>query len=205
MAGVYCAKCLSCGYESPHATDGSAGIIVDEPVKSVGTHRENNRIVVLMHPLEGSILQETGYTMRSASREGRLLHIEKVFCRSCGRLYETRKLVARIGCVLSAVLVLAAVAGGATVWYLTSRVDAGFAVLCLALLTLAFIGTLCEAVAASMVRRRFPERRAAYELKPCCPDCGSTKYRSLKAFIPRRLPCPKCRQRTMKVEMVGIS
>jgi hypothetical protein len=204
MPTIYEARCSSCDYASSHCPEGYLAVVVDEPSSSMHVHPAHNRIVILGHPLEAMILEELGLSFETAALTGRLLYIHNVVCSACGTMYEIRRIGASSsvwgcsGCFV--ILGVSACCGVIAGWASES-----FWLGCLAgWLVFAVISAASDWSLDAYVRSRSKERVRESDRAPGCPHCGEKRY---AAFRPRwrALPCPKCRQHTVKVRSVGIS
>lgn len=172
-------------------------VIVDEPTAVAHyAHPDDNRIVVLSHPIEFQILEKCGFTDTSAVLAGRFLCIEQVFCKSCGYLYEIRTLGSSktvFGCVPP---ILTAVAVGIAIAIIRSNIGEGLFAASLALFP---SWILIYWLVGIFVRVRYPDRAREFRIRRGCPKCGDRR-------ISRggTISCPNCRQRSMKVKEVGM-
>ncbi len=204
MASLYKLTCSACNYTSPAQSGHKAAVIVDEPSSSNHVHPDNDRLVILAHPLESLILKELGISWGSTAFGGRGMHIHCVICRECGTIYEIRRLsagLAALGCSgCFTILGLSVGIGILAGWQLESiwlGVVAGW-------LGLWALETFGDWAIARHVRRRFQDRVREFDRGPGCPRCGSTRFAD---FRPRReaFPCPKCTQHDLRVRCVGRS
>lgn len=193
-------KCSHCDYESPMISDGQCGgIIVSEPstIESCDVDSNDHRVAILAHPLEEQLLTKYGFTDFSVTMQGRYLIYRSHFCSSCGQVYKTRHLTAAIiprGCVL--VFILAFVAG-IVIGYFTTSILIGWLGFGIAAIGL---GLGLQEILGVYVRIKFRDRAREFEIKRICLHCGSRRAATRGTF-----PCPSCQERTMKVEVVGIS
>src|SRR5688572_21278386 len=97
MPLIYEATCSVCDYGSRAHSEGYLAVIVDDPCTSVDAHPDNPHLVILAHPLESMILEELGFTFTSAGLGGRLVYVKNVVCKTCGTMYELRRLGAGSG------------------------------------------------------------------------------------------------------------
>ena len=200
MPVIYQGHCSSCDYESPTISDGHCGaVIAHDPSKisEYAVHPTDNRIVVLMHPLEQSIIEDHGYTYASATFQGRYLTIKDYFCKSCGHVYETRRLSSAnlvFGCLPP---LLVAIVVGATIGYIRSSFVDGFFAGMFATFVAWFV---IDWLVGIGIRIRYADRNREFRIARVCPRCGSRR-----AATGGRLPCPQCKQNSMKVKAVGMS
>jgi hypothetical protein len=213
---IYQARCDRCTYASDVFPAEYGAVFVDEPLGGsvsvvagavlhgatgdVGIAEQSDpRLVVLAHPIEDHILAETGYTWTDLAIAGRYVRVRRVVCRSCGTLFEVRRLTCppalgcQIGCVSGLVVGIAA-----GVWWRSFWLGCGTA-----------YGTVlgCMAVVGAAgwayTRVRFRERARELEGPRNCPRCGSGRYTGAESR--RVFPCPQCSQRSMQVRSVGMS
>lgn len=200
MPAIYQGKCSRCGYESPSISDVQyGGVIADEPstIKRYAVHPDDERVIVLAHPLEQHIIQEHGHSYTSATFQGRYLRFKAYFCKSCGHVYETRQLASAslvFGCFPP--LLIAIIIGVTIGWLRASIADGVFA----ALFATVLAGTLIDWLVGVYIRLRYAHRAREFNIGRICPECGSRR-----TATGGTLPCPCCHQRLMKVRFVGMS
>lgn len=172
---------------------------MDEGTAVPETFRDDKspRVVVLAHPLERSIEAAVGITFQEAQKAGRAILIREQCCGACGHYYESRVLgfpQFAQGCW--PVIAVAVISGGA-VWKLTQSVaNTAMAVWIFPLV----VSSIIDAVAKRMILRKESLIADPFCTSENCPECGSN--------IPKTwglLPCPSCRKRSMKIEMIGKS
>ena len=218
MPTIYQGRCESCGFASAIFPAGYGAVFVDEPpaepsrslILGAGligptggagfAEQEDPRLVVLAHPGEQDILEETGYTWWGLAWSGRYVGVCRVACPSCGLIFDVRKLACPpgLGCLVGSALGLAAgiAAGvwegsfcfGGTVRWVVARQGHGLASLC----------------AWAYIRLRFRERVRALAGPNYCPGCGANKYVGVEGCR-GSFPCPHCGERSMHIQSVGMS
>jgi hypothetical protein len=204
MPLIYQGKCSACDYATRAESESYAAVIVDSPSSSMYVHPEIARLVILAHPGESRILEGLGYTLTAAAIGGRLVYVTSVSCDDCGTMYELRRLDANssaVGCTgCLAMLALSGCVGAAVGWmgqsYLLGLLAGG--------LVLWLMIALADFAISRFVRWRYKELAREFNRDPGCPKCQSRKY---VTFPPRRgkLVCPKCGQRAVQVDSIGIS
>ena len=113
MPLIYQGRCTACGATTPTLCCYQA-VFLDEPSESRHAHPDDRRLVVLPHPVEDLAIEEIGHTFPSASLAGRLVRVEPAFCKSCGRLYEVRRVTAGLASSLGCAGCLACLAACGT-------------------------------------------------------------------------------------------
>lgn len=204
MPLIYQATCSACDYGSDAHSEGYLAVIVDDPCISMHAHPDEPRLVILGHPLEAMILEELGFTFASAGLGGRLVYVENVVCKTCGAMYEIRRLGAgsgvlgETGCLV--ILGLLAAIGTAVGWTCES-ILLGFLA---GLLTFLGFIALADPIISACIRWCHKDRVREFDRGPGCPKCQSKKCVS---FRPRwgKLVCPKCGMQAVKVQTVAIS
>ena len=199
MPVIHQGHCGSCGYKSPFYTGGYKGVIVGPPstVEDCDNQLSGERVVILSHPCEQQIIEEHGFTYKSATFQGRLLNFTEYFCKSCGFYYKTRKLTSAtliFGCLTPIVI---SIVFGTAVGYYSSSIFAG---LFAAYAATTLVWLLIDWLVGVYVRFRYAERAREYQIDRVCPKCGSRS-----AATGGTLPCPKCHQKAMKIKIVGMS
>ena len=212
MATLYECHCKNCGYRT-EAIDALGAILLDGPAETELRHPDDDRIAVLPEPGSMSALERMGYTDSSATLQGRYLVCRDCFCRSCGHLYEVRRLhfSGAAGCwpflafgpasglalgiavglwrasIMHGVFygVMGAIVGGVSALY------------------------VADAVVARRLRSRYADRAREVDTERRCPECGSSKAVSSGGAwlvsLFRRLPCPECKSRSVRIKHVGIT
>lgn len=204
MAAIYQAACSACDYTSLKQSDGYLAVILDRPSPLTHAHPEDRRVVILAHPVESMILSEMGVSFRTTCHEGRLLYVREVMCRSCGTMYEIRRLGAG-GSALGgrgwlSILAIAMLVG-ALVGQQQNSIIFGLIAGCLASLSLSAI---IERIVCRSIRRRYPRRVAEFDRGPGCPKCGGQEYAGFRSGW-RKLVCPGCGRRSVRIRYVAKS
>ena len=200
MPVIFQGQCSFCGYKSPMISDGNCGaVIVDDSciIENYDSHPNDDRIVVLAHPIEQHIIEKYGFTYTSATLQGRYLRLQDCFCKSCGHVYETRKLGSAtliFGCLPP--ILIAVVLGIVTGVSRSSILDGLFGAFFAGLVSWWTIDWLVGVY----VRFRYIERSREFHISRDCPKCGSR--RTATGGV---LPCPACHQRSMNVKAIGMS
>ena len=117
MAEIYQGSCSDCGAVTGKTFGSYEAVFLDEPAGPAHAHPEDPHLVVLAHPNQLEILREFGFSGRAAQWGGRMVDIDEVVCRSCGRMFEVRRLSAGLPAfglwgALGAVAVMLAVSIG---------------------------------------------------------------------------------------------
>jgi hypothetical protein len=200
MSAPYRVCCGRCGYAAPASQACDAAVVVDEPSSSLFAHPEDKRLVVLpSFESQESILKELGLSYRAAALTGRLVLIRKVICRTCGTLYELRKLgvgLAAPGCSGFFLMALVAIVGGVTVGLITRAWWAG---LLAGLGGLVLLIDITVRALSAYVRWRYRERASAFDRQAPCPRCGKWGHVAVVSVFRRVFPCPQCGQRSLRV------
>ncbi len=200
MPVIFQGQCQTCQYKSPHTSGGYAAVVVDEPVQRPDSHPDDPRIVVLAHPLESQILNDLGYTFSSATLAGRFLIIQEFFCKSCGNLYEVRKLGTSpvVGCIPS---LIGGVLCGIIAGTFTHDLGVGFIT---GLAVVSILEILLGWLIDPLISLWYRERAREFRTQKRCPKCGDTRGvcpGSRRAVV----PCPSCGQTSMQIKTIGIS
>lgn len=214
MPDIYQAKCDHCSYTSELFPSGYGAVYLDEPPvgdsmpvaagavlhDDVGeadiVEQSDPRLVVLMHPIEHSILSNAGYNWISLALAGRYVRVSQVLCIKCGTPSEVCRLtwppaVAYLGCLPSFVLMFTAM----IVWRLGIWAAYGLALAMFASLWLA---------GCVYTRLRFRKRARDIEVCWSCSRCGANRYARVKKS--RNLfPCPQCSEQSLQIHSVGFS
>jgi hypothetical protein len=218
MPTIFQARCEHCSYISEaflseysavfaegSQTDATnsvvAGAVLFGPeVDTEIADQRDPRLIVLPHPVETTILAQLGYTWISLLWAGRYVRIRRVICRSCGRLFDVRRLTCppAVGCQIGC---LAGLVFGIGIGLWQRSFYLGF-------LTTYGITLGCSAVASVAgwlyVRLRFRERARELDGPPRCPGCGDSGY---VGIVERRrtFPCPQCSAHALHIFSIGIS
>jgi predicted Zn-ribbon and HTH transcriptional regulator len=201
MPMIYEGRCSACEATTPRTSDGYLAVIVDHAPQDY-RHPETLNMAILAHPLETLILEELGFTYRSATRAGRLVSVDSVLCRDCGRPFEIRKLTAglipAIGCL--PVIILASIAGIIAAVQLNSLFWGCLWSLC----ALVLFAWMADFSVYRFVRWQHSERVKQVDTPGCCPHCHSKRYEH-PGTLRGKVPCLKCGERAVTYRGVAIS
>lgn len=204
MYPTYEVACSACDYVSDVDSEDYLAVIVDEPNTSIDAHPDEPRLVILGHPIEDMILEDFGFTFTSAGLGGRIVSVRNVACKSCGAMYEIRRLGASFillegtGCL--AMLGLSSVIGVGVGWSEESIVS-GVMATGLSLFGIFVVG---DAILWRFVRWRYKDRVKEFDRGPECPRCHCKKYTYFPPFW-GKLICPKCGKKAVTVHAEGMS
>lgn len=209
MPVIYQGRCTACNATTAQLPEGCLAVHLDAPPPEVKEHlHPQNPNLVLIHPLDEDILDRLGESTTTAAEEGRLLWIENVLCRGCGRHCELRRLstdAAAFGIVTTLVVVLFCIGAGLGVAYLAGNNWPGWI---MATATVISLWTVLYIVLTSsadrQVRSQHTDRVEQFENPAKCPHCGSGELGYLRA-LREPIPCVACGARKVKVECVGIA
>lgn len=199
MSAILQGQCKDCGYETRYFVAATGAIILDEGARIPDSYRDDQspRVAVLAHPLAQSIEEAVEITFQEAQKAGRAVLIREQCCGACGHCYESRVLgfpKFALGCWP---VIAVAVGIGVAVWMGTHSV----AHTALALWITPFVvSAIIDFVAKRMILGKKTRIADPFCTSENCPECGS--------YFPKTrgvVPCPRCRKRRMKIEMVGIS
>ena len=215
MSSIYQGICSNCDYETVTSPDECGAVLAAQPAKNekdVAVGRmlaseifgekaivQGDQLVVLLHPLEESILAGTGYTPWDLFREGRYVSITFIICRRCANIFAIRRLdlPIEIGCLASIVI---GIASGVGVGFSMKSIVAGI-VSCGVVTYSAIVWT--DIVARKFMQYKFGERARALAADQLCPKCGAND--SVQFDSARKIRCPACHEESLTVDMVGIS
>lgn len=172
----------------------SGGEIVSEG--HVAYIADNGDLVPLPHPMESEALAAAGGTWGDAAIHGRLLYIHNLICADCGTPNTTASLhVGGEGCgtglVLAAIMILCNI----LLFKLHPIIEA--MLVCIAMFAPAMLIEL-------YVRFRYHPNVVPHQTNRCVA-CGGCKLMPLSFVQKRCVPCPRCRQETLTIEIVGRS
>jgi hypothetical protein len=208
MPALFEGSCSACGIVTDRTPGSYEAVLVDGSAGRLPVHPEDPSLVVLTHPRQFDILREVGLSGRAAHWAGRMVEIDKAVCRSCGRLFELRRLsgglpalglwggIGAVACILAASIGAGALIGGE--W---QGLVAGACIL------VALLGAT-ERGLWLLIRWRHPGRAARVDTPPVCPDCGHTAFDKLEARHVRRfvrVKCPACGERAMTYRCSGAA
>lgn len=202
MPAIYEGRCSACDAVAARTTNGYMAVYVDEPA-SADAHPDDPHLVILAHPCESLIMQDTGHTYVSATLGGRMVSVAVVFCRSCGRRFEVRRLTAGLGafgCGGCLVVIAGAIAVG--IW--VAQLAGGWYGLAAGCLALALLTTATDSAVDRLVRW-WHANRVVRLATPClCPSCGSREY-SGPGELSGAIPCTACGRHAVRFRMVAVS
>ncbi len=208
MPAIYEGSCSACGAVTKRTRGGYEAVLLDEPASTPHAHPEDPYLVILAHPHQSEILSKTGYSYVAVIRAGRLVEAREVFCKSCGRMFEIRRLDAGLAWFglwggLGAVALM--LAFGVGVGRLVGGEWAGHvagACFFVFLLAAADQGT------GWFVRRQYPERANRVATPVGCPDCGCQRVEQLSLVrhgLTQPARCTKCGERSVQYRTVRDS
>lgn len=157
----------------------------------------HGKLVPLPHPLEDASLKEQGDTWNRASWDGRLFHVKNVICNQCGTINRSPELNCFTGAGCNLGIALAVV----TFIVLKLLTSVFFPILIVASV---FLIGIPEWVISKWLKHRYRERIAQLAFRECnC--CGSPCAISLHNCIGKSLVCAKCRNKTLRITIAGMS
>lgn len=213
MPIVFQLKCEACDYKGSEFSDYCLALIVDEgQTARLGdidlVHPHDNRLIVLPHPCESSVVKKLDVTLEEAAWSGRIVTLKTVICEACGAVYETRRVSAR--CLSSSryakwFYIMPGFIGGVLVGWWQESIWIGFvsALLVMFVVSISF-GSMIDRTLERKVRSRYAGHIARFDRGPGCPECGSKQCIEPQSHV-RRLPCPRCRRRMVRIDFIGIS
>ena len=199
VATILQGKCKDCGYETPSFIESTGAIIGDEGAKGAdcGTHEASPRIFVLHHPNERGIEAAAGITSRAACRSGRYIFICQRCCGSCGCFYESRILgLPRFALGYWPPMGIAVATG---IWVMEATRSVSLAMIAFLIAPFVTISVI-DFIAKKVVLWKKTRVADAFCTSENCPECDSNQPE-----VSGVVPCPGCRKKTMKIEMVAIS
>ena len=215
MPTLFQGICDHCGHKTAVMTAGFGAVFVDRPVAgpqgqvagaalfSEGDAEiatvDDPRFVVLRHPVEDHDLERAGYRWNDVHWQGRYVEVTNVVCRECGTVFPRRRLAAptMVGCVTG--LATGVVAGLAVGIWRRSFVAAFLSSYVATVAVMYLTGSL----APLYLRLRFRARGASLAAERACPVCHADNARHLERAT--SLPCPACRQKSLRFVVVGMS
>ncbi|GEM_PF-1661588 len=200
MHRMYQGRCANCGHRTPEISDESAlAVYLDDPIGSPGLS-DDDRIVFLQHLSD--TLAENGYTLWSATIQGRLFWHTSRICTACGQHYGVRKLGSLSGCSGFASAAVVGFASGVFYGIWSSSFLHGFFV---ALTVTCFAILPMEACLHAWVRMRYASRARKLDRGRCCPKCGSRRAVSpmRPGFRRVKLPCSRCGTRSVTYKVTA--
>lgn len=201
MSMIYEGRCFACEATTPLTTDGYLAVFVDHAPEDY-RHPENPNLAILAHPGEQLTLEELGLNYRSAALSGRLVNVDCVFCKDCGRTFEIRTLTAgfvhAFGCL--PVIILAAIVGAIGAIQSKSLLS-GFLWSWISLVPLSWVlGTFVY----HFVRWKHSDRAKEVDTLRRCPHCKGRRY-EVPGALRGKIPCLACGERAVTFRSVGIS
>jgi hypothetical protein len=206
MPAIVEGRCSACGAAPEKRSTGYLAVFMDEPLSGRDAHPEDSHLLILPHPGEESILRRHGHTFASAAREGRLVCVSNVACRSCGIFYTIRRpyeggglvLLPGWGCLFVIFLPLFVAIGVGFV--LDKPVEA------LPTCFVIFLALLysIERFGRRIVQERHQARAPRVTYEPGCPSCKSPSYATVGDPC-AEIPCRMCAEKAIKFHMVGKS
>ena len=214
---IYQRRCSRCSFASDIFPAEYGAVFVDQPAsggmnsvvagaalfqdtgEEAIAEQGDPRLVVLAHPIEHHILAETGYTWPTLVWAGRYVRVRRVVCKSCGNLFEVRRLTSppAIGCMVG--LIVGLTVG---IFYGVREGSFGSGFSAAGSITLGFY-VVTGIVIWLYTRFRFKARAKEIDGPHNCPKCNSSAYVGVETR--RTLPCPKCGESAMRVQSVGMS
>lgn len=192
MALIYRIACATCGHgpaiPSEQRPNHHRSFSIEDSFIELTT--SDGQQVALAHPGESTILEEYGYTWRSARAEQRLHLVTPRICSKCGQLSLYREPYRSFaGCLVLVTLPIAILA-----LVLLSSASAKTGIQLLAVTVLAL----------SLVLQRYDRRRAALQPPTACPSCGGDTI-PVGDVGTKKMPCPKCGAVAVECEFKAIS
>jgi hypothetical protein len=203
MSTVYRLCCDNClrsprvpvPMESPATHDDVAlGTLL--PANVLALRLDDGKLVPLVPPHEASALSEHGCSWRDARREGRILCVNFLLCRTCGSLTEKVNLQPRSHTALSMLLAAALAAG-------LLRFHDGFDWVAVALLTV--VAALGVAGVTVMLTDWLRWRHLIRARDRRCEKCECREFVPLPLAAGRAWMCPHCRHRELWCRVAGVS
>lgn len=206
MGILYRKFCPTCdGNAKPDVTfDGFAGATLTDSLRGgeivSGGHlayiADTGELVPLPHPIESHALHAAGGTWTNAAIHGRLLYIDNVICADCGTQHRTASVHAGpTGCTPG--LVLAGITITCNVFLFNFHRTMEIVLVWMATFLPSLIGD-------RYVRIRYRDNAVPHQTTRCA-QCGCGRLVSLGSSTKTPLPCPRCKQRTMRIEIAGLS
>ena len=195
MGAIYQGQCGECGYRTGEYLDKSPAIIIDkgeEAPRGYFTHPDSPQIVNLSDPPTYS----PDFLCRM-QWQGRALEIYDWFCGNCGHPYESRRLgypTLAFGC--KAPIILSAIA----IPIVFVVMDSILLALLLAVVMPLNIMLLLDLVARLMLTLKPGKIASGFTTPVKCPRCARRRPKTSGT-----VPCPKCRNKSMKIEVTAIS
>lgn len=180
------------GFFSPDGKTGGQVI----PEGFLALKLPDGNFLCLPHPIEGSALENNGYSFDRAIKEGCLFSISFKVCTECGQLHEEKQHVSsNRGCLPAMVAVLA--------FMLTLRFVLDFTWSASFLSSLVF--TLILLALAEYVHSLRWNKENALLKVVCCSRCNKPNMKSLGQLSGKTIPCPFCGRRSVQIDIAGRS
>lgn len=206
MGTLYCKFCPACdGDGETNVTfDGFAGAAVTSSGRGgeivsegyVAYIADSGDLVPLPHPIESHALDTAGGTWTDAAIHGRLIYIHNLICADCGTQTTTASLhVGGTGCVAGLVLAAIAITCNIFLFNLHPVVE-------IILVWMAMFAP--SMVIDRYVRFRYRDNAAPHQ-NGRCVQCGGSNLFSFATARKGPIPCPRCQQNTMTIEIAGRS
>jgi len=203
MSTVYRLCCENClrgpkvpvSMESP-ATHDDASLGTLLPANVLALRLDDGKLVSLVPPHEASTLREHGCSWRAARRDGRIVCVNFLLCRTCGTLTEKIE-----SCPRSHTAWLMLLTAGLTLGSL--RFHYGFAWVAVVLLTV--VAALAVGGIKVMLTDWLQLRRLAQARGRRCEKCERREFVPLPQAAGRAWMCPHCRHRELWCRVAGVS
>ncbi|MGN6546787.1 MAG: hypothetical protein ACTHK7_17155 [Aureliella sp.] len=157
---------------------------------------DDGSLVPLPHPFESRLLRAAGTTLAEAALRGRLLSIHELICADCGAENTTATLRnAGTGCITGLALATIAIACNVLLFSFHPIVEIGL--VCMAMFT-------PELLIDRYLRFRYRKNASPYQTSRC-RRCGSGRLLPLSIARKYLWTCPRCKQKSMRIEIAGRS
>jgi len=157
---------------------------------------DNGNLVPLPHPIESQALDAAGGKWNDAAIHGRLLYIHNLICADCGTQNTTASLhVGGTGCVAGLVLAAIVIACNIFVFDLHFIIEIIFVWMAM------FAPSM---LVDRYVRFRYRANAVTHQTDHCA-NCGGHNLSSLASARKSSIPCPRCTEGTMSIEIAGRS
>lgn len=199
----YCPTC-DCNTETNVTFDGFAGAAITDSWQGgeivsdghLAYIADDGHLVPLPHPIEGYALHAAGATWTRAAIHGRLIYIGNLICTDCGAQNTTATLhTGGLGCVPGILLAGIAIACNILVFSFHPIIEAFF--VWMAAFAPPWLIDRC-------IWLRYRENAHPYQTDGCS-QCGGRRVLSLANARNSSVYCPRCKQKTMTIEVAGRS
>ena len=192
MPVLYKIQCEECGFqpEKLDPDDESSQCII--PGGHLEFIKEDGEIIYLRPPLEEAILEENGGSWSKSSKSGQLMDVYYMICENCSTLQAERRVHNKIGCWLYIFLSVAVYITLDTLhaqWYIS---------LICSWLTVCAIAI----VHRQSYKRKWSKKNESMRLKSC-KNCSAQNIYEVEKVGVKKLNCPKCEQKTVRVAVHG--